>query len=288
MQVFRSLSNSNCIMKGKEQEIFFHVGLEKTATTFLQRSVFPKFADVIFVPKRAYRDVDTIVEAHHGEKIFISHEFGRRNFRNEMEDFASRYPDTKTIIVFREHSGWIASYYRFLVKRGLNATFDEFFDLENDNGIWKKEDLYYFPDIALLEKLFTHKPLVLFHDDLKNDAEGFIEKIKNYVGVKNTGSISLTPRHKAYSDKELRIRLWVTRHTFLKEFYDVGHIKRYRIKRLYNRIVRYFVLYLAKLVPKQLMSKKELISSAKLQEIRKHYKEDWEQCKAYARKNNPV
>jgi hypothetical protein len=275
-------------MKDTNQDIVFHVGLEKTATTYLQRSVFPKFEGVIFVPKRAYWNAGDIIEAHPGQTIFLSHEFGRRNFAGEMKKFAARYPDTRTIMVLRNHAGWIASYYRFLVKRGLNATFNEFFDLEKNSGLWKREDLYYFQDIKLLEGLFNHKPLVMFHDDLKKNPDSFIQRIKDYCGAKTSGDISLTPRHKAYSDKELRIRLWVTRHTFLKEFYDVGHIKRYWGRRLYNRMVRYPVLYFARLVPRALMNKKELIPAAALEKIKEYYREDWEKCKAYADKNNPL
>ena len=275
-------------MGSDKQNIIFHAGLQKTATTFLQRSVFPKFEDVVFVPKRAYREADAIIEANPDRTVFISHEFGRRNFGEEMKAFAARYPHTKTIIVFREHSGWIASYYRFLVKRGLNATFSEFFDLKGNTGLWKREELFYFKDIEILVNLFETKPLVLFHDELKENPKGFIQKIQDYSSVKNTEDILLRPRHMAYSDKELRIRLWFTRHTMLKEFYDVGHIKRYWGKRLYNRIARYSVLYLAKLVPETLMTKKTLIPLETLQEIRNFYKEDWEQCRIYAQKNNVI
>jgi len=49
-------------MKDTNQDIVFHVGLEKTATTYLQRSVFPKFEGVIFVPKRAYWNAGDIIE----------------------------------------------------------------------------------------------------------------------------------------------------------------------------------------------------------------------------------
>lgn len=275
-------------MEEKKQRIIFHVGLEKTATTFLQRSVFPKFRDVVFIPKREYRNAESIIKAKPEKTVLISHEFGRRDFEAEMRKFAKLYPQARPVIVFREHAGWLASYYRFLVKRGMNATFREFFDLDENKGLWKKEELVYFKDIKLLEQLYDQKPLVLFHDDLKKDPQGFIERLKDYCGVKHADEISFRVRHKAYSDKELRIRLWVTRHTFLKEFYDVGHIKRYWGKRLYNRIVRYSVLYVAKLIPAMILRRHELVPSESLKKIREYYNSDLQRCKAYAKTNNPL
>ncbi|MCF8230716.1 MAG: sulfotransferase domain-containing protein [Bacteroidales bacterium] len=268
-------------------EIIFHVGLEKTGTTFLQRSVFPNFKDVHYVIKRNYRYIDDIVARHPNKKVLLSHEFGRHDFYPKIKKFAQKYPHAKTIIVFRHHDEWIASYYRFLIKRGLKENFNEFFDIENDKGTWKIEDLYYYPEIKFLESHFSQKPLVLFHNDLKNEPKKFIQQIANYAGIKDMGPISYKPRHKSYRDKELKFRLWVTQNTIFKEIHRPGHTKRGKMRRLYNRLIRYATLYIAKLLPKAWINHKSLVPQDQLKKIREHYYNDWQKCVQYAQENNP-
>ncbi|MCF8337826.1 MAG: sulfotransferase domain-containing protein [Bacteroidales bacterium] len=268
-------------------DIIFHVGLEKTGTTFLQQSVFPNFKNIHYVRKRNFRYIDDIVAKHPDKKIFLSHEFGRHDFYPKIKKFAEKYPHAKTIIVFRHHDEWIASYYRFLVKRGLKENFNEFFDIENNQGRWKIEDLYYYPEIEFLENHFFQKPLVLFHDDLKHEPKKFIEQIANYAGIKDMNPISYKARHKSYNDKELKFRLWVTQNTIFKEIHRQGHTKRGKLRRLYNRIIRYTTLYFAKLLPDAWINYQILVPQDQLKKIKDFYLDDWHKCIQYAQKNNP-
>lgn len=274
-------------MTSENLDIIFHVGLEKTATTYLQQSVFPNFKDILYVSKNNFSKVDEIIQENKNKKILISHEFGRRDFQNKIQAFAEKYPQTRPIIVLRRHDLWIASYYKFLVKRGLKDNFRDFFDIENDKGNWKREELFYFPEIQFLEKTFENKPLVLFHHDLKDNPALFIKQIADYSGVNDMYPVSIKPRHKSYNEKELIIRRWVTQNTIFREFYNVGHIKRYRMKRLYNRIIRYPTLYIAKMIPGAWVKTHRLIPEQDLHQIRDYYKADWDRCLNYARENNP-
>ena len=274
-------------MASENVDITFHVGLQKTATTYLQQSVFPNFKDVVYISKEDFKKSDEIIRQNRNKKILISHEFGRRDFFNKIKAFAEKYPQAKPIIVLRRHDHWIASYYKFLVKRGLKDNFRDFFDIENDQGDWKRQELFYFPEIQFLEKIFENKPLVLFHHELKDNPTQFIKQIADYSGVNDMYPISIKPRHKSYKEKELIIRRWVTQNTIFREFYNIGHIKKYRMKRLYNRIVRYTTLYIAKMIPDAWVKTSRLIPERDLLQIRDYYKADWEKCLSYARENNP-
>ena len=269
-----------------QPEIYFHVGLGRTATTFMQRSVFPMFKDIYYINKQQYKNTDEIISGTNAEKYLISHEFSKKLI-NEMKQFSKKYPDAKIIIVFRRHDKWIASHYKRSLKNGFPSGFKGYIDLENDQGFWKKEHLYYYPKIQCILDCFKHKPLVLFHHDLKNDPEKFVRKILDFTGVKETQPINYKPRHTSYSDKELKAREWVNQHTIFKEI-PVINYKYKQFRRLYNKAIRYTVLNIARLIPNSWISDEPLIDKEYLEQIREFYKDDWEKTLQYAKENNPL
>jgi hypothetical protein len=204
-----------------------------------------------------------------------------------MRNFSKKYPDAKIIVVFRRHDKWIASHYKRSLKNGFPSGFKGYIDLENDNGFWKKEHLYYYPKIKCIEECFNNQPLVLFHHDLKENPQQFVQKILDYTGVKDTEPISFKPRHTSYSDKELKVREWVNKKTIFREIPVIGYkYKRYR--RLYNKAIRYTVLNAARIIPDSMISDEPLIPKEYLEQIRAFYKEDWEKTLEYAKNNNPL
>ena len=146
----------------QQPEIYFHVGLGKTASTYLQYAFFPKLKGVHYVQRTKYRFYDAILRKGEYEKYFFSREFDQQ-LEAEVSQFARLYPDTKPIIIFRRHDGWIASQYRRYIKNGSSRSFEAFFDVENDSGIWPRQEVTFRPMLDLLEKYFSKKPLVLFH-----------------------------------------------------------------------------------------------------------------------------
>ena len=272
--------------KQSKPEIYFHVGLGRTATTFMQQSVFPKFKNIYYINKHQYRNADQIIETTQQDKYLISHEFSKKLI-NEMKQFSKKYPDAKIIIVLRRHDKWIASHFKRSLKNGFPSGFKGYFDLDEDNGFWKKEHLDYYSKLKCIDECFHHKPLVLFHQDLKDDPGKFLQQILDYTGVKETAPISFKPRHTSYGNKELKIREWVNQHTVFKEI-GVKDYKFSELRRLYNKTIRYTVLNVAKLIPSSMVSDKPLIPEAELARIREYYQEDWDKCLQYATENNPV
>lgn len=269
----------------EQPEIYFHVGLGRTATTFVQNSIFPKLKDIHYIRKRQFRKADEIIASSSSKKYLITHEFSK-SVEKELKSFSERHPDARIIIVFRRQDKWIASHYKRSVKVGNDKKFTDYFDLQNNNGQWKKEHLYYFPKIQYIEENFHHKPLVLFHHDLKENPQKFLHQILAYTGVEETEPISFDPRHVSYNDKELKVRQWVIRNTIFSELKDRGYKYR-KLRRLYNKMARYSVLFIAKLVHESLVSNEPLIPGEQLEKIRTFYQEDWEKCLEYARENNP-
>ena len=267
-------------------ELYFHVGLGRTGTTFLQEAVFPKFKDIYYINKKGYKRIDEIIESTNAEKYLHSHEFSKKLIE-EMRRFSQKYPHTKIILVLRRHDKWMASHYKRNIKNGMPANFDAYLDLDSDQGFWKQEDVFYMPKIKCIESCFNPKPLILFHHELKEDPQQFVQKILDYTGVKETGPISYAPVHTSYSDKQLKARRWFSQKTPLKEL-GVKNRKFRQLRRWYNKSIRYSILALSRIMPLNSESSEPLIPTEQLQRIREFYQDDWEQALQYARENNPL
>jgi hypothetical protein len=267
----------------QQKEIYFHVGLGKTASTFLQYKVFPKFKDVYYIQRTKYKKSLDIIKSEKHNKYFLSNEFDRQ-FEYEVGNFAKHFPNAKIIIVLRRHDSWIASQYRRFVKNGFSKKFEDFIDIENDNGFWKLRHLYYYPKLEFIQKHFKEKPLVLFYEELKQNPLDFINKIADYMGVSfDSEDISLSRKHISYNEKQLKVRRSLNK-------YFHGHIKESKnpIIKFLQRIfiimpTRYLILYSALIVPKRLISEEPLTSKEYLNKITEYFKEDWKKCIEYSK-----
>ncbi len=269
--------------------IYFHVGMGKTASTFLQYNVFPEFRDIHYIQRTKYRKSIKIISAGKDKKYLVSGELDNRLFENYIKEFSSFFPGTRTIIILRRHDSWIASQYRRYLKNGYAWSFHDFFDMENDRGYWKQKNLYFFPLIKLLEQYFSFKPFVLFYDDLRSNPQEFIRKIASYMDAGyDIKKINLSHRHSSYNEKQLKAILHLSKRIDIRRK-RTGTNKTIRvIKGLIPNMIRYSTLYLALLLPDSLFGTEVLTPPESLEEIKKHYADDWEQCVKYAMKYNPL
>ena len=277
-------------MTGVEnKKIFYHVGLGKTGTTYLQYRVFPKFKGIYYIQRTKYRRSFDIIRNTNYERYLVSNEFDRQ-YPVEIKRIASAFPNAKIIMVLRRHDSWMASQYRRWVKNGYPATFEEFIDLDNDNGEWKIDEVYYYPYIEMAEKLFNDKPLVMLYDDLRKDPVAFFKRIAKFTGAGfNPDDISLNRVHTSYNEKQLLFRRKWNK-------YFAGTLKESPNKYLaflqntfYVKPVRYGTLYFSKLLPDSMKPQEVLTPDGHLNRIKEFYKDDWEKCVAYAenlKKNN--
>lgn len=270
--------------KAVKKEIYFHVGTGKTATTFLQYRVFPKFDGIYYIQRTRFKKAEKIIHAKKFSRYLISREFDQQ-LEQEVEKFSSSFPDAKPIIVFRRHDSYIASQYRRFVKNGFRDSFTDFFDLDHDEGYFKQQDLNYYHQIKILENNFNQKPMVLFYEDLKENPEKFIEKLALQMNVTiDLQKVNLKRKHGSYSEKQLKAILFLGKHVNMRK----RRIFKNRILHFFWRfclaVVRYKILYLAKLIPRTFFSNKPLIPENELEKVRDYYKKDWELCLAYAEK----
>ena len=119
--------------------------------------------------------------------------------------------------------------------------------------------------------------------------EEFIDKIANYMGVGyDMNKINISRRHTSYNEKQLKAIFHISKRIDIRRK-RTGTNKTIRvIKGLIPNMIRYTTLYLALLFPDSIFGTEVLIPSESLEEIKKHYNDDWEQCAKYAMDHNPI
>ena len=263
--------------------IFFHVGTGKTGTTYLQYRVFPFLKGIHYIQRTKYRQCKPILMKEEHSRYLISREFDRQ-MEDEVKWFAADFPDAIPIIVFRRHDSYIASQYRRFVKNGYRGDFSSFFDLENDRGFFRKKHLHYMGMVELLEHCFSHRPLVFFYEDMRENPEAFIKKMAERMGAAiNMEALNLNRKHTSYSEKQLLFMQQVGKYINLKK----RVFSRYKpidfICRMGFFALRYPVLYLGKVIPRTWVGKGPLIDPAELTRVKDAFNRDWEEIHAYYR-----
>lgn len=275
-------------MDAKKPEIYFHVGLGKVASSWLQYKVFDKFKGIHYIHRDRFRTWKRVLEENKYPKYLLSQEHDRQ-FERELSKFAELYPQTKTIIILRRHDSWIASQYRRYVKNGSHRPFTDFFDVENNEGRWDREVLYFYKKIKFLETHFDHKPLVLFHDELKEGGYSFLDRIAHYVGATYDRSrISLSASHTSYSEKQLLLLYEVSQKLFSRDRKQIEQPVLRWIEYRKRWLICHVILYMSFLFPDPRKKGKKLIPDEEFQKVRAFYEEDWQQCLDYAKANNPL
>lgn len=270
-------------MNPETTRIFFHVGMGRAASTYLQYDVFPFLKNVNYIQRTRFKRFESIVRRKGPGKYFVSREFDQQ-FEEEVETFAKVFPDAHPIVVFRRHDGWIASQYRRFVKNGNHLTFKQFIDIEFDKGLFSIADLSYYPKIEYLERHFSHKPLVLFYEEMIKNPYQFIDRIASCMDATyNRNDINLEKRHSSYNKNQIKAIYWLGNYVNIRKRRIFKNAVLHFFWRIFLGSVRYSVLFIAKFLPDSMFDQSPLIEKSELEEVRKYFNSDWEKCQAYAK-----
>lgn len=258
------------------QKIFFHVGLSKTGSTFLQQQIFPKLKGIHYVPTVKYRKALDLIPKITTDKVLVSREFDQQ-FEQEIKKFSTEYPDAYPIIVFREPGSWAVSNYKRFVKNGHPISFTEFIDIQKDEGLFKIQDFTYSRYLELLDKHFAQKPLVLLYEDLRQNPQEFIQRIADYLDIGiDLKQLNLNPNHVSYSEKSLKlVRKLSSKIQFQKQL-EVHRKPKGFLYNLYANIIRYSILYGSKLFPNSWFPQEEFVNDKEVEAVKAYFKDEWE------------
>ena len=164
------------------KEIYIHIGLPRTGTSFLQRNIFPKL-------KLTYLHKNMIFSKIKDGKNLISDEHlsGTIFYNNPPDQYKiidrikKLYPDAKIIIVLRDKNDWLKSFYKnylsYSKKKIKKISYNEFCSMYEKKG-WLDFEKY----IAYLKNSFN-EVLVLNYESLNKNHKDFISSICNFIDV---------------------------------------------------------------------------------------------------------
>lgn len=168
-------------------QVIVHIGLHKTATSFLQRNVFPNLPETIYATNNEFFVPWQKQVVNKNRYLFLSYEgfsgspwqfnrpkIKRRSFISSYEEninaLARYFPEASIIVFIREHSGWLRSLYKQYLHEGGTEHFNQFY-----GKILTPEDLAISTRIKMLREKFKNI-YVLDYQDLKNEGLDFIIK----------------------------------------------------------------------------------------------------------------
>lgn len=269
----------------QEYDVCFHLGLPKVASTFLQKEIFPQLNNVKFHKKRdfnKYKQLDPHeLECNH---LFSSEK--DYNMEEALDDIMERFPNAKIILLLRRQDKWILSRYKYYIRKHGWKKFDDFFDLHNNRGDWKREHLLFKNKIEYIVKNTNVPPLILTLDLLKNDPDLFFKKIFEYTNSNMQGKkIKNTVVKRAFTDKQLiLLRRFNSIYPYQKKKTPCRIINRIHYR--YRQYLLHTVAFFSRLLPNSLVAGEEIVDDSRLEEIKRYYQDDWSFCENYVKKQN--
>ena len=88
----------------------------------------------------------------------------------------------RPLVCFRNHPEFILSLYKQYLHEGGHLKIEEFFKLDEEEGIVAKEDIVYMDVIRILEESFEKKPYVFLFDDVKHNIAGLLWGFEGLFG----------------------------------------------------------------------------------------------------------
>lgn len=180
-------------------KVIIHIGLHKTATSFLQREIFPQIEDVIYATNNEFFVPWQNQVKNSNKYLFLSYEGFSGNpwnmttskahgisnctflesFEKNINALSRYFPNASIIVFFRRHGDWVGSLYKQYLHEGGTLDFNEFYG-ESRDSLLTPSDLIFSSRIKLLQQLFNNVHIIDY-DDFKNGGGVFIETFFNNI-----------------------------------------------------------------------------------------------------------
>jgi hypothetical protein len=185
------------------RRIILHIGLHKTATTWLQREVWPRWPGIRYLGKPFREPFASYAEAIEKlpdpaflvssesmsgslRRVYLGDARWRVGFLEELERIATAYAadhEIGIILGLRRHESWLLSIYKHYLKHGGVAPLREFLALDEPaQGLFDPEDFLLAPRVAAVRERLGIEPFVFFLEELREAPERLAEDLGRYIG----------------------------------------------------------------------------------------------------------
>lgn len=267
----------------RKNQVFFHLGLPKVASTFCQQVIFPNLSDVQFFKKSHFNRYKTLPPDKPGKFLFSIET--DREMSDRLSAIVDRFENAQVILCFRRHDDWLLSKYKYYIRKNEGMSFTECFDIHHNQGELKQEDIRYRDIIALVESLVKHKPLILTLDMLKENPDDFIKRLTNYMGTEfiNHGKINKKVKP-SLKDKQLIVVRAFNRLP-LPDQIQTKYKLLNKIHGIIRKVSIHIVAFSSYFIPNFLLKNQPLLTEKEendLALIREIYADDWEFVENYS------
>ena len=218
------------------ENLYIHIGIQRTGSTFLQQEIFPKISDVNLINLHRHQGLKfKYLPRNHLQKILRNIElYEKKRIEKELipyikskkinlitneniwwqlhENIKKReerikkiktvFPDAKIIFGIRRKEDLVISFYKKYVVRGGIFTFREF-----KKNILNYDMLNYEPYINLLLKLFGEKNVHIYKFEImKTDIHRHVKNICDFMNVESPNFDNVV-RNVGYSHWQLKLSL---------------------------------------------------------------------------------
>lgn len=229
-----------------EKEIFIHVGMPKSASTFLQRNYFNQLTGVYFasddvlinlIRKITVKNpitidiefekkiIDNFLLNIEENKVVISDEALVGYMFDSFHSFESitfllkkLFPSAHIILVLRKQDSIIESIYKQYLHEGHAKTFNRFFKENIDLDCF-----HYSVFVQKYNQLWNNNVLVLAFEEFRSDKERFFSRLSNFLKIDYFEAKNSSSSNKGFSLISMYIALIFNRFLY-REYNSCGFI----------------------------------------------------------------
>lgn len=261
--------------------LIIHVGLHKTATTWLQQSLFAvhpevhllndyltpwnddlihyvvKSDDKLFSAEKCrtllQKKIDNLPSAHKGTYVLSSEELvgnplsGGYNRKKIAKRLAEAFPEAKIMITIRNQPDILYSLHQQMIKMGYVGKMSQL--LKEDlwaRPCFKKQFLDYLALYDLYLGYYNKESIGVFTlEELKFDSETLVKEIYSFLNIKsNEFEVNTKPVAKGLSEKKISA-MRLTNFFRKTEYYPypIYHIKSELVRKVLTKLISFYPFF---------------------------------------------
>lgn len=235
-------------MSNKSNNLFMHIGLPKTGSTFLQQKVFSNISENIIYNPVVFNELYTLfikskkidqvllnkinecnkfLSENENKKILISNEGWSHDeysfkFKRKISFLSKYFHQAHILLIFRNKEDWIVSMYLQSIQQGNIQEFKDFITTKHTNYFRNCRSTNYLPKLNILEidydklknfvqKSFDKKPLFLDYNKNLKENINLIEKIFLKEKIYKSANQSKIKVNKSLSGLSIKIIIFLNK-----------------------------------------------------------------------------